>query len=107
MSTNDKNFESMREEYVSKVKTELKFFNFGLPPSPKFISQPTITLEDIAKKYKALKELLIRLNIYIARGDSQEGSINFPEANRIVDYRFTSNIKDNYVRFRSARNINK
>lgn len=107
MSLDDKKFQTKREEYVGIVKQELKFFHFGLPHNLKLIEQThDVTLDDVAKQYKPLKELLVRLNVYIAKGNHQEGSIMFPDANRIIDYRFSaSDIKDCYVRFRSMRHI--
>lgn len=105
MSDDDKKFQTKRAEYVGKVKQELKFFHFGLPHNLKLIEHsPNITIDEIAQQYKPLKELLVRLNVYAANGNHQEGSIVFLDANRIIDYRFSSkDVKNSYVRFRSMR----
>ena len=90
-----------REKYVNNVKTELRFFNYGLPPDPDSINKKA---EDIIKKYRAVHELWVRLNVFIATGKTQKGTIMFPESNRVIDYFFCAeNLNDSYVRFRSLR----
>lgn len=92
-----------RENYIKKVTKELRFFNFGLPPDPKTYNSKS---EDIIKKYKALQELYVRMNLYKTNGMRQEGSITFNEANKIIDYLFNDVVvNDSYVRFRSMKNI--
>ncbi len=90
-----------REKYVNSVKTELRFFNYGLPPDPDSIHKKA---EDIIKKYRAVHELWVRLNVFTATAKTQKGVIMFPESNRVIDYYFCAeNVSESYVRFRSLR----
>jgi hypothetical protein len=97
----DKNVSGTRQRYVQNVKTEMIFFNFGLPSNPKYVN---LGWEDVVPKIKALHELQVRLNIYLANGEKQFGKIDFPEAHRVIEYNFEENIDKSYVRFYSTRN---
>lgn len=91
-----------RERYVKNVKTEMIFFNFGLPSNPKYVN---LEWNDVLDRFKALQELWVRLNVYLANGEKQTGTIDYPEANRIIEYNFDNKDHNNcYVRFYSTRN---
>jgi len=91
-----------REQYVENVKTEMIFFNFGLPSNPSCVN---LQWHDVIPKIKALHELYVRLNIYLANGNRQSGKIEYPEAKRTIEYHFDEHsIDDSYVRFYSTRN---
>ena len=72
-----------RKDWVHRIKLELHTNNFGLPPFPEYEG---MNWKDVTKKYKALRELELRLNIYELRGDGQHGFIVFPEAKRRIEY---------------------
>lgn len=92
-----------REKYINTVKKEMKFFNYGLPPNPKYID---VGWDEVRKEFVALRELWVRLNVFEANGESQKGIIKYPEANRIIDYNLDgNNVNNSYIRFRSTRNI--
>lgn len=90
-----------RQRYVKNVKTEMIFFNFGLPSNPKYVN---LRWDDVLNRFKALQELWVRLNLYLANGQEQNGKIDYPEANRVIEYNFDSNSDKSYVRFYSTRN---
>jgi len=91
-----------RKRYVKNVKTEMIFFNFGLPSNPKYVN---LDWKDVIPKIKALQELWVRLNVYMANGKKQAGIIKYPEADRVIEYNVDSeNINRSYVRFYSTRN---
>ena len=97
-----KNVNETRVRYVKNVKTEMIFFNFGLPSHPKYVN---LGWDDVIPKIKALHELWVRLNVYLANGEKQTGTIEYPEAHRVIEYHFDSdNIDKSYVRFYSTRN---
>lgn len=93
-----------RAKYVETAKTDMAFFNFGLPSTPEYINS---SWDNVIPKIKALHELLVRLNIYLANGDPQSGFIDFPESNKIIEYKFEKDdIDKSYIRFYSTRNVN-
>jgi hypothetical protein len=93
---------SSRDRYVNNVKTEMVFFNFGLPSNPNNVN---LQWEDVVPKIRALRELHVRLNVYLANGRPQSGKIEYPEAGRMIEYNFDGdNIDKSYVRFYSTRN---
>lgn len=97
------NTQPKRSKYVNTVKKEMKFFNYGLPPNPKYID---ICWEDVRREFIALKELWVRLNVYEANGCTQKGTIQYPEANRIIEYNLDGeSVHNSYIRFKSLRNI--
>lgn len=101
-SENNHKIKYYRDKYVDNVKNEMVFFNFGLPPNHTHVN---LKWKDVIKQFRALKELLVRLNVYQANGKTQAGSIPFPEARRIIDYNLDeNNIRQSYIRFRSTRN---
>lgn len=89
-----------RQEYVSSVKKELKYFNFALPPNPMYINPKW---EDVIKQHRPLRELYVRLNVFAANGQMQKGTITFVEANRIIEYNFEEDVSKCYVRFKSMK----
>lgn len=98
----DQKIKHYRENYVNNVKKEMIFFNFGLSPNPTYFN---LQWNDVLDKFEALQELWVRLNVYVANGEKQTGLIQYPEANRIIDYHFDKdNVNSSYVRFRSTRN---
>lgn len=101
---NNKNESVTRQRYVQNVKTEMIFFNFGLPSNPKYVN---LGWEDVVPKIRALHELQVRLNVYLSNGKSQSGKIEYPEAHRIIQYNFEENTDKSYVRFYSTRNEQK
>lgn len=91
-----------RERYVNNVKTEMVFFNFGLPSSPNYVN---LGWDEVISKVRALRELQVRLNVYLANGKQQSGKIDYPEAGRVIEYNFdNASIDKSYVRFYSTRN---
>ena len=99
--SNDGNTKKI-SKYVNSVKKEMKFFNYGLPPSPKYID---LEWDEVRKQFIALRELWVRLNVFEANGESQYGKIKYPEANRIIEYNLDGDsVNKSYIRFRSTRN---
>jgi len=93
-----------REDWVHRIRLELKSHHFGLPPVT--IEYANITWETALNelKLKAVQELHIRLNLYEKTGKTQHGFIDFPEANRKIEYildRRTT--KNNHVKLKAVK----
>lgn len=89
-----------REKWVNNIKINLQLNNFGLPPSA---SYQYTSLED-ALKFRAIRELFVRLNLYIATGEASSGSIDYPEAHRRIDYQFNQkSTKNNTVNLKALK----
>ncbi len=89
-----------RQTWVNRMWVELSMHNFGLPPD---VNYKGVSLHD-ALRIKALKELQVRMNLYVATNEASSGSIDFPEAKRRIDYNFNpKNIKQNRVNLKALQ----
>lgn len=59
-----------------------------------------LTLMQLLNETSAIKELVIRLNVYLATGRPDNGTINYPEANAKIYYSFTEIPKKGYIRMK-------
>jgi len=66
-----------REQFAKKMELELEMNNYGFA-SPNSGAVYT----------DAIKELLVRLKVFVALGKKDSGKIQFPEANRLIVYQF-------------------
>lgn len=89
-----------RQNWVNRMWVELSIHNFGLPPD---VQYKETSLQE-ALKLRALKELQVRMNLYVATNEPSHGSIDFPEAKRRIDYNFNSkNTKHNKVNLKALQ----
>lgn len=79
--------ENERKQFANRIKIELEMNNYGfqLKNSYSYSENGTMTSEK-ASKLSAIRELIIRLNVWVATGNEDKGSIKYPEANRRIDY---------------------
>ena len=77
-----------RKEFVNKIRTALVMQNYGLKVEEDSYTptEKVITFDNV-EQLSAIRELNIRLNIYEVRGQLDKGYIEFPEAQRRIDYR--------------------
>lgn len=66
-----------RQQFAKKMELELEMNNYG------FVSP-----NSSAVYTDAVKELLVRLKVFVALGRKDSGKIPFPEANRLIMYQF-------------------
>ena len=83
-----------RQNIVNRLKMDLIMNNFGLPSNYECI-YGTMSLEDIRRTFKAVKELYVRLDLFVATGESSKGTIFFPEAKRQIEYNFIGKKPEN------------
>lgn len=80
-----------RENFVNKMRLQLELCDYGFQKTENSTiassMDEVITIQK-AKKMRAVKELLIRMNLYVDSGRHDQGKIDFPEANRVIHYRF-------------------
>lgn len=92
-----------REETVQRIKTQAMMCNYGLPENAELIGLgSSMAPIDACRKLKAIHELWVRLNLFIATGESSNGTIDFPEAKRRIEYRLNGkNPESSQVFFKS------
>jgi hypothetical protein len=78
-----------REIVVNRMKMQLYLANYGLPDllinGKKKQAEP-LGMAEATKKYRAIQELFVRFNLYVATGKHDQGVIHFPEARRNIEY---------------------
>ncbi len=76
-----------RTKFVNKMKLELSIQNFGLLPETRFMDFNLSRCNEV----RALKELIVRLNVFVERGKDDNGVIDFPEGERTIYYNLNGN----------------
>jgi hypothetical protein len=75
-----------RKRVVEQIKMQAVIHNFGLPENGEIIGLGAMTAKEACKELKAVRELWVRLDLYVTTGESSKGSIDFPEAKRRIEY---------------------
>lgn len=76
-----------RETFVNNILLKLELCNYGFQlDDNNFIMNGYSMIE--AKNMRAIKELKIRMNLWIATNREDIGRIEYPEANRVIEYKF-------------------
>lgn len=92
-----------RQQFVNKIKIQLESCNYGFQVVEDGYNNGYSIKE--AKNMKAIKELLVRLEVWKVKGTKDTGSIKYPEAKRKIDYMLdesdTNKCKINLMKFRS------
>lgn len=73
--------EKDRETIVHKLKVQLILNNFGLPEA-----YDDMSFAQAQKEFRAIRELAVRMNLYVSTGNYDKGIIDFPEARRRINY---------------------
>jgi len=79
---------SQKEKFINDIKIKLELCNYGfqLKDSHKLgDALPTYSITE-AKECLAIKELFIRLNVWLATGKLDKGEIDYQEAERKIVY---------------------
>lgn len=93
-----------REAVAERIKLQAIMCNYGLPDnvdqSMPWLAKLNAT--EAQQRIKAIRELWVRLNLFVATGESSKGSIDFPEAKRCIEYSFVAKAPENStVRFKA------
>ncbi len=92
-----------RQQFTNKIKIQLEQCNYGFQVDEKNRCNNGISIQE-AMNMKAIKELIIRLNVWTIKGQKDSGSISYPEARRKIDYILDENdinkCKVNLLRFK-------
>jgi hypothetical protein len=75
-----------REKFINDIKIKLDLHNYGFQKDENNYSSNGYTFSE-ARNMKAIKELIIRMNLWIATGKEDKGYIEYPEAKRVIDYK--------------------
>ncbi len=84
-----------RKDVADRIKTQCVLNNYGLPNHAELLGLGNLTLEDARREIKAIKELWVRIDLWVATGQASSGSIAYPEARRRIDYIFAAKDPDN------------
>ena len=79
-----------REKFANEMRLMLTMNNYGFAASDRprptgSLGNTIVTYENVTQ-LKAVKELKIRLAVFVATGKTDEGFIEFPECNRRIEY---------------------
>ena len=77
--------EADRKTFVDRIRTQLAMNYYGVPFELRNLHPVHQVL-----KYRAIVELNVRLNLFIATGKRDEGKIDFPEVDRTIIYTFNA-----------------
>ena len=75
-----------RENFINKILVELEMNNYGFKIENMASSQKVGYNINDPLQMKAIKELIIRLNVWKILGKKDEGIIEYPEAKRRIVY---------------------
>lgn len=79
-----------RNSVAERIKTQLMMSNYGLPTNAKMIGLDNLTVAEAKKRIPAIRELWVRLDVWVATGVDNKGSIDYPEAKRRIDFNLIS-----------------
>ena len=74
-----------REEFVNKIKVQLEMCNYGFQVEENSYVHTGYDIDE-PRKMKAIRELLLRLEVWKVKGKLDRGSIKYSEAKRRIDY---------------------
>lgn len=75
-----------REKFVNDIRLKLDMCNYGFQLDENNYTSSGYSVTE-ARQMKAIKELIIRMNLWIATGQEDKGSIEYPEAKRVIEYK--------------------
>ena len=75
-----------RQDVVKNIKIQAIMCNYGLPEKTEYLGWDKLSVDDARRKFKAIQELWVRLDLFVTTGESTKGTINFPEAKRRIEY---------------------
>jgi hypothetical protein len=91
-----------RKDVADRIKTQCVLNNYGLPEHAEQIGLGNLSIDDARREIKAIRELWVRLDLWIATGEASSGSIQYPEARRRIDYSLSAKNPDNTTVFFKA-----
>lgn len=74
-----------RQKFVNDILLKLDMCNYGFQIDENHYASNGYNFTE-AKNMRAIKELRVRLNIWLATSKEDKGEIDYPEANRIIKY---------------------
>lgn len=75
-----------KEKFINKIKVQLELCNYGFQVEKNSYNIDNGYSPFETRNMKAIKELMIRLNVWKATGKLDKGVIDYPEANRKIIY---------------------
>lgn len=72
-----------RLDVANRIKMQMIVSNYGLPENAGY---DHISTDDARRMFLGVRELWVRLDLYVATGQSSKGAIDFPEAKRRIEY---------------------
>lgn len=75
-----------REQLANQIKVTLVSNNYGFAKSSKPRPPADVITFDNVTQLRAIRELFVRLAVYVAKGTDDTGTIDFPECNRKIVY---------------------
>lgn len=82
----NENTRNAREATVKNLKMQAIMCNYGLPENAAYLGWDKLSVDDARQEFKAIRELWVRLDLFVTTGESSKGAIDFPEAKRRIEY---------------------
>jgi hypothetical protein len=73
----------IRLKVADRIKAQCIMQDYGLPTAGLDLPQSP---DEAIERFRAIREMWVRLNVWVANGVSQKGVIEFPEARREIKY---------------------
>jgi hypothetical protein len=80
-----------RQRLADKIKVQCVMSNFGLPENAHRIGLGNLSVDDARRLIPAIKELWVRLDLWVTTGTHSSGFIKYPEARRKIEYQLNDN----------------
>lgn len=80
-----------REKLANRMKTQCVMSNYGLPENAHLLGLDNLSIAEARKALPAIRELWVRLDLWVATGDHSHGSIKYPEARRKIEFQLNDN----------------
>jgi len=96
-----------RELFANRIKTECVLVNYGLPERSDLLNPPldNLGIDEAREKILAIRELWVRLDLWVATGKAGSGVIDYPQAKRYIKYDLRDkNPASSIVVFKSNKN---
>ena len=85
-----------RKKFANNIRLELSLTNYGFQLKKDNYNREGYDVDE-PLKFRAIKELLVRLNVWVETGRFDKGKIDYPEAKRKIVYKLDTSVKSSYV----------
>lgn len=80
-----------RKKQADKIKLQCVMANYGLPEQAYLLGLDGLSTNEARRRIPAIRELWVRLDLWVMTGEHSSGSIKYPEARRKIEYQLNDN----------------